>query len=187
VSCATGGDRSHARRWTVRESVADLTDAGGDRIEITALHRRCRQTVPALLGAVMLALTLALTCSAGILDGLGRVAVGVDVRQPIAGVSGGELRRRLVTFVGNLQPPLTLDESSADRYPAWGGDIEEVKYIDPLNAAVRHLHVLIAKHFHFAHQQEWRIIWVPVQDARELLYIDLELGSMEDCCTLLVP
>jgi hypothetical protein len=62
-----------------------------------------------------------------------------------------------------------------------------VKYIDPLNAAVRQFHVLIAKHFHFAHQQEWRIIWVPVQEARELLYVDLELGSMDDCCTLLVP
>jgi hypothetical protein len=70
----------------------------------------------ALLGAVMLALTLAFTCSAaGVLDGLGRVAVRVNVRQPIAGVSGDELRRRLVTFVAKLEPSLALDESSADR------------------------------------------------------------------------
>jgi hypothetical protein len=72
-------------------------------------------------------------------------------------------------------------------YPTWGGDVEQVKYVDPLNAATRQLQIPINKHFRFAYQQEWRIIWVPVQDAHGLQYIDLELGSMEDCCTLLVP
>lgn len=69
-----------------------------------------------LLGAVVLALTLAPTCSAAdVLDGLRRVAVCVDVRQPIAGVSGDELRRRLGTIVAKLEPPLAVDESSGDR------------------------------------------------------------------------
>jgi hypothetical protein len=72
--------------------------------------------VRALLGAVSLALTVALTSSAaGVLDGVTRVAVSIDVRQPIDGVSGDELGRRVVAFVATLAPPLSLDESSADR------------------------------------------------------------------------
>jgi hypothetical protein len=80
------------------------------------LHRRDSRTVTALFGAVTLALTLALTSSAtGVLDGVRRVAVSVDVGQPIDGVSAEELRRRLVAFAGKLEPSLALDASSADR------------------------------------------------------------------------
>jgi hypothetical protein len=65
---------------------------------------------------VTLALTVALTASAaGVLDGVTRVAVSIDVRQPIDGVSADELGRRVLTFVAKLQPALALDESSADR------------------------------------------------------------------------
>lgn len=70
----------------------------------------------ALLGAVMLALTLAVTSSAGsVLDGVRRVAVSVDVRQPIEGVLADELERRVVTFVAKLEHSLALDKSSTDR------------------------------------------------------------------------
>jgi hypothetical protein len=72
-------------------------------------------------------------------------------------------------------------------HPQWGGSLFEVKYVDPLNTSVRQFHVPIAKHFRFAYQREWRIIWVPAEEIRDLPNIDLELGSMEDCCTLLVP
>ena len=70
----------------------------------------------ALLGAVMLTLTLAVTSSAGdVLEGVRRVTVSVHLRQPIEGVSDEELERRVLTFVAKLEPSLTLDKSSADR------------------------------------------------------------------------
>jgi hypothetical protein len=72
-------------------------------------------------------------------------------------------------------------------HPAWGGDLEEVKYVDPLNIATRQILIPIHKHFYYARQQEMRVIWVPTHDAGELRHIDLNLGNMEDCCTLLVP
>jgi hypothetical protein len=72
-------------------------------------------------------------------------------------------------------------------HPAWGGDIEEVKYVDPLNIAMRQILIPLHKHFFYARQQEVRVIWMPTHGARELSYIVLNMGSMEDCCTLLVP
>jgi hypothetical protein len=64
----------------------------------------------------MLALTIALTSSAaGVLDGVTRVAVSIDLRQPIDGVSADELERRVATFIAKLEPSLSLDESSGDR------------------------------------------------------------------------
>ena len=72
--------------------------------------------VRALLGAVTLALTVALTSSmADVLDGITRVAVSIDVRPPIDGVSGAELARRVGAFVAKLEPPLSPDDRSADR------------------------------------------------------------------------
>jgi hypothetical protein len=87
------------------------------------------------------------------------------------------------TYVGRILDGLRVRLP----HPKWGGDIFEVKYVDPLNTSVRQFHVPTAKHFRYAYQREWRIIWVPAQDVRDLPHIDLELGSMEDCCTLLAP
>ena len=70
----------------------------------------------ALLGAVMLALMLAVTASAGgVLDGVRRVAVSVDIQPPMEGISGDELERHVITFVAKPEHALALDQSSADR------------------------------------------------------------------------
>ncbi len=70
----------------------------------------------AILGAVMLVLTLAVPSSAGgVLDGVSRVAVSVDISQPIEGISGDELERHVVAFVAKPEHSLALDQSSADR------------------------------------------------------------------------
>jgi hypothetical protein len=70
----------------------------------------------ALLGALMLTLTVTASSSAGdVLDGVRRVTVSVDLGQPIDGVSGDELERRVVAFVAKLEPSLALDKSSTDR------------------------------------------------------------------------
>ena len=70
----------------------------------------------AILGAGLLAVTLALSsAAAGVLDGVRRVAVSVDIRPPIDGLSGDELERRIATLVTKPQHSLALDQSSADR------------------------------------------------------------------------
>jgi hypothetical protein len=69
----------------------------------------------------------------------------------------------------------------------WGGTAEKIKYIDPLNTSVRQFNIPVAKHFHYAYQQEWRVAWWPADYMHDLPFLDLELGSMADCCTLLLP
>lgn len=71
-------------------------------------------------------------------------------------------------------------------YPAWNGTIRPVDYVDPLNATATQVRVLFSKHFSYAYQQEWRLVWCPASPALGLDYLCLELGSMEDCCELLL-
>jgi len=72
-------------------------------------------------------------------------------------------------------------------YPAWGGQIERVQYVDPLNTAFRQFHIYRAKHFRYAYQQEYRLVWCPAATTPvgALETIKLELGDMRDCCELL--
>lgn len=59
-----------------------------------------------------------------------------------------------------------------------------VKYIDPLNTTKEELDIFFCKHFKFAYQKEYRIIWVPPTSEMTLTYIDVEMGSLKDCCEL---
>lgn len=72
-------------------------------------------------------------------------------------------------------------------HPSWGGDLETVKYVDPLNTGIRQFKVYSAKHYRFAYQREFRIVWYPALTTplMKLGTIRLELGSMRDCCELL--
>jgi len=72
-------------------------------------------------------------------------------------------------------------------YPTWGGRIERVRYVDPLNTAFRQFHVYYSKHFRYAYQQEYRVVWCPAATTAvtTLEIIRLELGDMRDCCELL--
>jgi hypothetical protein len=74
-------------------------------------------------------------------------------------------------------------------YPTWGGQIERVQYVDPLNTTFRQFHVYYAKHFRYAYQQEYRVVWCPAATTPivALDVIRLELGAMRDCCELLCP
>jgi len=43
-------------------------------------------------------------------------------------------------------------------FPAGGGDIEKVMYVDPLNTGLRQFRVYYAKHFRYAYQRERRVV-----------------------------
>ena len=69
-----------------------------------------------LLGGVLLGLTTALSCSAtDVLDGVVRVAVAVELKQPLDGVAGDALAKRIVTLLAALEPPLAPDQGSTDQ------------------------------------------------------------------------
>jgi hypothetical protein len=62
---------------------------------------------------------------------------------------------------------------------------QQVKYYDPLNVEKTNLPFYFSKHFGYAYQKEYRIIWIPPEKTNELKPIFLELGNLEDCCELI--
>jgi hypothetical protein len=86
------------------------------------------------------------------------------------------------TFIRRLLEGLNSQLPS----PAWGYDGVDVKYVDPLNIRVTQFSVPKAKHFRFAYQQEFRVIWGPNEPIADFTWrpVELRLGSLEDCCTL---
>ncbi|WP_299195950.1 hypothetical protein [uncultured Amphritea sp.] len=55
-----------------------------------------------------------------------------------------------------------------------------VKYIDPLVAKSKDVEVFISKHFRYAYQNEFRIIWLPEKQVKKLDALFINIGSMED-------
>lgn len=70
------------------------------------------------------------------------------------------------------------------KLPDWRAFGTGVRYIDPLNTTEKDLQVFFCKHFKFAYQKEYRVIWIPPAPQTALPKIDLELGSLKDCCEL---
>jgi hypothetical protein len=70
------------------------------------------------------------------------------------------------------------------KLPDWPAFGTGVRYIDPLNTTEEDLEIFFSKHFKFAYQKEYRVIWIPPTPQMALTYIDLELGSLKDCCDL---
>src|SRR5688572_17984454 len=61
-------------------------------------------------------LTTALSGSAAsVLDGLTRLTVAIEVKQPVGGVSADDLRQRVLTSLAVREPDLMVAETSADR------------------------------------------------------------------------
>jgi hypothetical protein len=86
------------------------------------------------------------------------------------------------TFLGRLF------SAAEARLPDWGGKVDTVKYLDPLNSTfsdIRTNGIFFSKHFRYTYQHEWRVVLSPPTFVRELPYLDLELGNLADCCELL--
>jgi hypothetical protein len=84
--------------------------------------------------------------------------------------------REPAAFVGNLLQAVEA------KLPKWTGAGMPVKYYDPLNSRLEDLDVFSQKHFRFAYQKEYRIIWLPPREANGLQPVIVELGSLEGRC-----
>ncbi|MEX2147142.1 MAG: hypothetical protein WED01_09045 [Candidatus Rokuibacteriota bacterium] len=64
----------------------------------------------------MLALMVGVApAAAGVLDGVVRIAVSVDVEHPVEGIAAAALERRLTAFLADLAPALAPDAAAPDR------------------------------------------------------------------------
>src|SRR5688572_23871187 len=66
-------------------------------------------------GSLFALVVMASPAAADVLDGVARIAVSVDIEQAVDGVAAEVLERRVVAFVLELAPALTLDAASSDR------------------------------------------------------------------------
>jgi hypothetical protein len=71
------------------------------------------------------------------------------------------------------------------KLPAFTGLDKPVRYIDPLNTSLRDLDVFFCKHFRYAYQKEFRIVWLPKKLCSDLDPVFLELGKLSDYAELI--
>lgn len=67
----------------------------------------------------------------------------------------------------------------------FNGFASHVKYIDPFNTHPNSVDVFFSKHFRYAYQNEYRLMWVPAEPVRDLAPIFIEIGSIEDIAELI--
>jgi hypothetical protein len=70
--------------------------------------------------------------------------------------------------------------------PDWEVGIEEVNYVDPVSTNPINIQLFKTKHFRYAYQKEFRLICVPPKPIEQLHLRFIELGSLHDCCELLL-
>ncbi len=66
-------------------------------------------------GSLLTLCIIATPAAARILDGVVRIAVSVEIDNPVEGVTGVALQRRLAMFIADLTPGVTLDPAGGDR------------------------------------------------------------------------
>ncbi|WP_144011896.1 hypothetical protein [Geobacter sulfurreducens] len=71
------------------------------------------------------------------------------------------------------------------KHPDWKGAFSQVYYLDPLNYGPKDVNMFLSKHFRYAYQNEWRIIWHPRASVSKLEPIFIEVGNCEADCELL--
>jgi hypothetical protein len=69
--------------------------------------------------------------------------------------------------------------------PTWTWFSSPISYVDPLRPPGSSLSLLHAKHFKFAYQKEFRVIWLPGMPATLLDPFFVEIGSLTDCAEVL--
>lgn len=66
----------------------------------------------------------------------------------------------------------------------WTGSSEKVFYIDPLNCPTADIDIFSSKHFRYAYQREYRLIWLPPDPKQALDYVMLEVPDINEYCYL---
>ncbi|VXC60440.1 conserved hypothetical protein [Pseudomonas sp. 8Z] len=70
-------------------------------------------------------------------------------------------------------------------FSGYEGFAGSVKYLDPILCDPRRIDVNFAKHFKYAYQNEYRIIWAPREPVSELQPIYLEIGPLDDIAEII--
>lgn len=80
------------------------------------------------------------------------------------------------------KPRLFIDrlvKSGCDALPDFEGFAQNVKYLDPLLCDPSKIDVNFAKHFKYAYQNEYRVIWAPKEAATELPIKFVSIGPLD--------
>jgi hypothetical protein len=71
-------------------------------------------------------------------------------------------------------------------YPDWAVGLEPVDYVDPVNSSPTKIELFKTKHFRYAYQKEFRFVCLPPEPIEQLHLRFIEIGSVQDCCELLL-
>jgi len=71
--------------------------------------------------------------------------------------------------------------------PGWEKFLIAVTYFDPLKPDKKRIDSFSCKHFRYAYQKEWRLVWLPAEKAQNLDHININFGNCEDLCELIQP
>lgn len=69
--------------------------------------------------------------------------------------------------------------------PGWVGALTPVSYIDPFNAKITEVDIYSSKHFRYAYEREWRIVWLTAKPVQTLSPKLVEIGPLTDLCELI--
>lgn len=80
-----------------------------------------------------------------------------------------------------------LRDAVSGRLPGWKSVATDVRYFDPFFTRPHQLNPYECKHFRYAYQKEYRMIWIPPsgQEEDKLEYLDLEIGPLTDISELI--
>ncbi|MFH1885204.1 MAG: hypothetical protein ABIM40_00785 [Pseudomonadota bacterium] len=67
----------------------------------------------------------------------------------------------------------------------WSGWSDIVTYIDPLNFSSPEIDIFTSKHFRYAYQNEFRLLWLPDQPKSDLMPIFIKLPDLKNFCNLI--
>jgi hypothetical protein len=60
-----------------------------------------------------------------------------------------------------------------------------VTYVDPMNASLGQLNIFFSKHFKYAYQKEYRLIWLPPEPLKQIDPLNIAIGPLDQWCELI--
>jgi hypothetical protein len=78
-----------------------------------------------------------------------------------------------------------LGAAISEHLGGWNWFATPIEYIDPLRPSANELDIVRCKHFRYAYQREYRLVWLPPQPQSQLSQFSLSIGSLADCASLL--
>ena len=60
-----------------------------------------------------------------------------------------------------------------------------VTYVDPMNTSAEQLDIFFSKHFKYAYQKEYRLIWLPPEPRMQIQPLNIAIGPLDQWCELI--